>query len=165
MGLATAKLLAGRGAIISLADINERALEEAVQSLPNSDKHISTVVDVRDSKSVDGWIQSTVDKFGKLDGAVNMAGVITPAAPITEETDDDWDFTFAVNTRGVFFCLRAELKAMKAGGSIVSPVQVSHLSGAMLSCFWHRSLLQVSLVKWVHPVFQPIALAKPLLLA
>ncbi|KAJ5473186.1 Short-chain dehydrogenase/reductase SDR [Penicillium sp. IBT 31633x] len=130
MGLATAKLLAGRGAIISLADINERALEEAVQSLPNSDKHISTVVDVRDSKSVDGWIQSTVDKFGKLDGAVNMAGVITPAAPITEETDDDWDFTFAVNTRGVFFCLRAELKAMKAGGSIVSAASVFGQMGA-----------------------------------
>ncbi|KAJ5466247.1 Short-chain dehydrogenase/reductase SDR [Penicillium desertorum] len=130
MGLATAQLLASRGARISLADINERALEDAIQSLPNSDKHMSTVIDVRNSKSVDGWIQSTVDKLGKLDGAVNMAGVITPAAPITEETDDNWDFTFAVNTRGVFFCLRAQLKAMKAGGSIVSAASVFGQMGA-----------------------------------
>ncbi|KAE8161946.1 hypothetical protein BDV40DRAFT_312852 [Aspergillus tamarii] len=120
MGLATAKLLASRGAIISLADINEAAVKEATESLTGSDKHMYTVVDVRSSQSVDSWIKSTVDRLGKLDGAVNMAGVITPAKPITEETDETWDFNFAVNMRGVFFCLRAQLKAMTAGGSIVS---------------------------------------------
>ncbi|KAJ5821403.1 Levodione reductase [Penicillium chrysogenum] len=130
MGLATAQLLASRGARISLADINEKALEEAIESLPNSDKHMFTVIDVRNSKSVDGWIQLTVDRLGKLDGAVNIAGVISPAAPIIEETDDNWDFTFAVNTRGVFFCLRAQLKAMKAGGSIVSAASVFGQMGA-----------------------------------
>lgn len=119
MGLATAELLASRGATISLADINEEALRTAVQSLPNSSKHISTVVDVRSSKSVDDWIQSTVQKLGKLDGAVNMAGVITPATPIVEETDEHWDFSFNVNARGVFFCVRAQLRAMKSGASIV----------------------------------------------
>jgi NAD(P)-dependent dehydrogenase (short-subunit alcohol dehydrogenase family) len=164
MGLATAQLLASRGARISLADINERALEDAIQSLPNSDKHMSTVIDVRNSKSVDGWIQSTVDKLGKLDGAVNMAGVITPAAPITEETDDNWDFTFAVNTRGVFFCLRAQLKAMKAGGSIVSLISVSNRRDTMLNPLWNRFLLQVCSDKWVPPVSRPIAPAKQLLL-
>lgn len=118
--------------MISLADINEKALEQAIQSLPNSEKHMTTVIDVRNRKSVDGWIQSTVDRLGKLDGAVNMAGIITPAAPITEETDENWDFTFSVNTRGVFFCLRAELNAMKAGGSIVSPIPVLGLQDIML---------------------------------
>ena len=65
-----------------------------------------TVVDVRDSHSVDVWIDSTVQKLGKLDGAVNMAGIIKHATPVTEVTDDDWDFTFAVNVKGVFACLR-----------------------------------------------------------
>lgn len=120
MGLSTAKLLASRGAIISLADINEKAMEAAVKDLTNSDRHMFTVVDVRSSESVNKWIQSTVQKLGKLDGAVNMAGVITTATPIAEETDEHWDFSFAVNTRGVFFCIRAQLKAMTAGGSIVS---------------------------------------------
>ena len=164
MGLATAKLLASRGAIISLADINEKALGEAIKSLPNSEKHMTTAIDVRSSKSVDSWIQSTVEKLGKLDGAVNMAGIITPAAPITEETDDNWDFTFSVNTRGVFFCLRAELKAMKAGGSIVSPIPVSNLKDTMLIFNCGRSLLQVCSVKWVLPVSRPTAPAKQLLL-
>lgn len=164
MGLATAKLLASRGAIISLADINEKALEHAIESLPNSEKHMTTAIDVRNRISVDGWIQSTVDRLGKLDGAVNMAGIITPAAPIKEETDENWDFTFSVNTRGVFFCLRAELNAMKAGGSIVSPIPVSDLKDTMLKPFYDRSLLQVFSVKWVHPVSRPTALAKQLLL-
>ncbi|KAE8377375.1 hypothetical protein BDV26DRAFT_263700 [Aspergillus bertholletiae] len=124
MGLATAKLLASRGAVISLADINEAAVKAATESLTGSDKHMYTVIDVRSSQSVDAWIQSTVEKLGKLDGAVNMAGVITPAKPITEETDDAWDFNFAVNARGVFFCLRAQLKAMTDGGSIVSAASV-----------------------------------------
>jgi NAD(P)-dependent dehydrogenase (short-subunit alcohol dehydrogenase family) len=120
MGLATAKLLATRGAIISLADVNEEAVKTATKSLTGSDKHIYTVIDVRKSQSVNTWIESTVQKLGKLDGAVNMAGIITSAAPIADTTDDDWDFTFAVNARGVFSCIRAQLKAMAAGGSIVS---------------------------------------------
>lgn len=122
MGLATAKLLASRGAIISLADINEAALKTATESLTGTDsgKHMYTVIDVRQSSSIDAWIKTTVEKLGKLDGAVNMAGIISPAQPITEISDETWDFNFAVNTRGVFFCLRAELRAMNAGGSIVS---------------------------------------------
>lgn len=120
MGLATAKLLASRGAIISLADVNGESVKAATRSLPGSDKHTYTIVDVRNSQAVNAWIESTVHRLGKLDGAVNMAGVITPTAPVAEETDDNWDFNFAVNTRGVFFCIRAQLKAMTAGGSIVS---------------------------------------------
>lgn len=120
MGLATAQLLSSRGAIISLADINEDGLKKAVQSLECSEKHIFTVVDVRSSQSVDAWIISTVHKLGRLDGAVNMAGVITPATPITEVTDDNWNFSFDVNARGVFYCVRAQLRAMGDGASIVS---------------------------------------------
>lgn len=120
MGLATAKLLASRGAIVSLADINEDSLKSAIASLTGSNNHMYTVVDVRNSQSVNSWIQNTVQKLGKLDGAVNMAGVISPATPVTEISDETWEFNFAVNTRGVFFCLRAQLRAMTAGGSIVS---------------------------------------------
>lgn len=120
MGLATAQLLSSRGAIVSLADINEDGLKTATQSLEHSEKHIFTVVDVRSSQSVDAWITSTVDKLGRLDGAVNMAGVITPATPITEVTDDNWNFSFDVNARGVFYCVRAQLRAMGDGASIVS---------------------------------------------
>jgi NAD(P)-dependent dehydrogenase (short-subunit alcohol dehydrogenase family) len=119
MGLATAQLLASRGAIISLADINEEALKAVVDSLPG-EKHIYQAVEVSKSESVNAWIQKTIDVLGKLDGAVNMAGIIAEPTPLTEYSDEVWDRMFAVNTRGVFNCLRAELKAMTAGASIVS---------------------------------------------
>lgn len=118
MGLATAQLLASQGAIISLADLNEAGLKSAVDSLAG-EKHIYTKVDVSKSESVDSWISTTVSKLGKLDGAVNMAGVITKAVPVAQMKDQDWDFQFAVNAKGVFNCLRAQLNAMTDGGSIV----------------------------------------------
>jgi NAD(P)-dependent dehydrogenase (short-subunit alcohol dehydrogenase family) len=120
MGLATAQLLASRGAMISLADINEDAVKAAKATLEGSDQHIYHVVDVSKSASVNTWIEKTVETFGKLDGAVNMAGIIAHATPVAEHSDEDWDRTFAVNTRGAFNCIRAELKAMTAGASIVS---------------------------------------------
>lgn len=120
MGLATAQLLSSRGATISLADLNAEALAIALKSMRGESKHMAEVVDVADGESVDVWIAKTIERFGRLDGAVNMAGVIAPAKPIVEQTVESWDFVFSVNARGIFNCLRAQLKAMGPGGSIVS---------------------------------------------
>jgi NAD(P)-dependent dehydrogenase (short-subunit alcohol dehydrogenase family) len=128
IGLATARLLAASGARVSLADTNH-SVKAAADALPGS--HMHTIVDVRNAEAVDTWIGSTVKRFGKLDGAVNMAGILNPAKPLVETTDEDWDKTFAVNAKGMFNCLRAEIEVMSMGGSIVSkPVssQSSHLS-------------------------------------
>lgn len=120
MGLATAKPLASHGASVSLADINEAGLKSAIVSLNEGQEHMYTVVDVCDGEQVNAWIKTTVDEYGKLDGAVNMAGVITKATPVKDLTDADWDFSFAVNTKGMFNCPRAQLNALRDGGSIVS---------------------------------------------
>ncbi|CAG8197715.1 unnamed protein product [Penicillium olsonii] len=120
MGLAAAQLLASRGASISMADLNEEALNTAIATLPGShQKHIATRVDVRNEASVDSWIEKTVQRFGKVDGAVNMAGVLGPSVLATELTREQLEFVFSVNVFGVFNCLRAQLKVMKSG-SIVS---------------------------------------------
>lgn len=162
MGLATAKLLASRGAIISLADINEDAMKAAAASLHNSSKHLCTAVDVRDATSVQAWIDGTVQKLGHLDGAVNMAGVIAKAVPVTEVTDHDWDFSFAVNAKGVFNCLRAQLKAMTAGGSIVS--EVMPYAMVNLSDCTGRCRRRASLGSLVRRVMRHTALPRQLLL-
>lgn len=130
MGLATAQALAAKGALLSLADISKEALFASKGTLTRPDTHIYVTVDVRKSESVDAWIKQTVEKFTKLDGAVNMAGVIAGARPTTEISDDDWDRTFSVNTRGVFNCVRAQLKSMSFGGSIVSAASVFGQFGA-----------------------------------
>lgn len=112
------KLLVSRGATVSIADVNEKGLKTTIESL-DGDKHIYTVVDVSKSAEVNAWIEKTVHHFGKLDCAVNFAGVIGSLATIKDETDEGFDRTMNVNARGVFNCLRAELQWMKKGGSIV----------------------------------------------
>lgn len=119
MGLAAAQLLASRGAIISLADLNEEALEVAIKSLPGGrEKHIFTRVDVRDDGLVDAWIEKTMYRYGRLDGAVNMAGVLGPSASVTELTKKKFEFVLSVNVSGVFNCLNAQLKVMKKGSIV-----------------------------------------------
>lgn len=119
MGLAAAQLLASRGASISLADLNAHALLSRPSELPGgSERHMATVVDVRDAPSVDAWIAATMKRYGKLTAAVNMAGVLGPSGPMTDMTDDQFSLVWSVNVVGVFNCLRAQLRVMQ-GGSIV----------------------------------------------
>lgn len=128
MGLATAQLLASRGARISLADLNDSGLKTAVATLAGFEdrRHMYQVVDVRSTQSVDAWIDATVKMYGKLDGAVNMAGVITKAMTVDESRDEDWEFVMSVNATGVFKCLRAQIRAIKATGGVGSIVSVEH---------------------------------------
>jgi len=127
MGLSISKLLASKGAVLSLADMNEHGLLKAIEclrgevngALKNQQHHIYTCVDVRDSTSVNNWIGRTVEQLGRLDGAVNFAGV-AKMAKVIDETDESWAFQMDVNAKGVFFCLRAQLRHMKKRGSIVS---------------------------------------------
>lgn len=130
IGLAVAHLLASRGASLSLADVNEAGLEAAMESLKHHEtgaEHMYFVTDVRSRVAVDEWIQHTVDHYGKLDGAANMAGVHAGVAAIRDMTDDLWDDHMDVNARGVFFCVRAQLRAMRVGGSIVSDLPCTRL--------------------------------------
>jgi hypothetical protein len=79
IGLATAHLLASRGASLSLADQNESALgaaERDIRAKYSSVEVLTYVVDVRKEESVKRWIEVTMEKFGRLDGAANLAGVI-----------------------------------------------------------------------------------------
>jgi NAD(P)-dependent dehydrogenase (short-subunit alcohol dehydrogenase family) len=128
IGLAIAGILASRGAILALADVNDPS--KARDSLPapaNADKkHSATVVRVEDSSAVEKWISDTKAHFGRLDGAVNMAGVYRDkGGGFVNATDEEWDLTMSVNAKGVFNCLRAELKHMSDGGSIVSAASVA----------------------------------------
>ena len=78
IGLATAHLLASRGAKLSLADVNGEALEKAAEDIKqkHSAEVHTKVVDVRKEQDVKEWVDEIVGKFGRLDGAANLAGVI-----------------------------------------------------------------------------------------
>jgi NAD(P)-dependent dehydrogenase (short-subunit alcohol dehydrogenase family) len=133
MGLAVSQLLASKGAKVSLCDVQAEPLRNLVAEIEKSGgKAMGTVADVRDRKQVEGWIQATVDTFGKLDGAANLAGVIgrqNNVATFQEIDDDDWDFVIGVNQRGLMNCLRAQIPHFNDGGSIVNAASVAGLMG------------------------------------
>jgi NADP-dependent 3-hydroxy acid dehydrogenase YdfG len=133
MGLETAKLLASKGVKLSMADVQEGPLKEAAAELEKSGATVmATVVNVTDRKQVEDWIKATVDKFGKLDGAANLAGVIgkqNNVAPLQDIDDADWEFVLGVNTKGLLNCLRAQIPYINDGGSIVNAASVAGLIG------------------------------------
>jgi len=136
IGLATAHFLAQRGARLSLADLDVEALrasELAIRESCPSIEILSTVLDVRMESDVERWITNTVKTFGSLSGAANLAGVFgkcTNIANVAEMERADWDFVIGVNLTGLFNCIKAELKVVKAGASIVNAASLAGLQGA-----------------------------------
>jgi NAD(P)-dependent dehydrogenase (short-subunit alcohol dehydrogenase family) len=144
IGLATAKYLAVRGAVLSLADNRQEPLEGAIDLIktvaPDADI-LTSVVDVRNSAEVKDWISNTVTKFGRLSGAANLAGVVGKSmgrVGVVDYDEDEWDFILDVNLKGVFLCMKAQLKAIKNGGSIVNAASIAGVRG--LPKYVHLSL-------------------------
>lgn len=124
IGYATTQLLASQGAIVSMADVNEATLNAAAEEFTKAGGTVmATVVDVRSEDSVNEWIKKTVEKFGKLDGAVNLAGIVPNCINkerVEEHNTSDWKTVLDVNVTGVFYCMRAQLQQMNNQGSIVN---------------------------------------------
>jgi chanoclavine-I dehydrogenase len=121
MGAATCRLLAKRGAAgVCIGDWNTTnftSMEKELKEINPSTKVLTTKLDVSQSSSVNSWISEIISKFGRLDGAANVAGVPQvsgnrKAPTILEETDEMWRRTMSVNIDGIFYCTRAEVKAM-----------------------------------------------------
>ncbi len=137
IGRATAKLLASRGALLSLSDINAAGLEAVraeISDLTPAASITTAVVDVRSQDAVDAWIRDAVAHFGgrKIAAAANLAGVTGSPTAGRDVSDAEFGFVWDVNVRGILNCLRAELPHLeedsggRGGGAIVN---ASSLSG------------------------------------
>ncbi|KAF4458781.1 D-arabinitol 2-dehydrogenase [Fusarium albosuccineum] len=119
IGLATAKVLAQRGATVSIADIDSAARESAASYFQKQGTPFSmTRVDVSQRSEVEDWLDDTVKRYGKLDGAANVAGIIGKhhgIRPVADLEDDEWHKIMAVNLTGTMYCLRAQLRRVGAG--------------------------------------------------
>lgn len=129
MGEATARRLAGRGAAVVVADLNIAAGEHVVEQIVmDGGRGVFQRTDVSDPDSVAAMVARAVAEYGALHLAANVAGVPQAPTSLTETTLELWDRTHAVNDRGLFLCLQAEIPAMlNAGGGAV--VNVASLNG------------------------------------
>src|SRR5437764_4161628 len=113
MGLATAKAFAKAGASVVLADIQEEAVRAAAEELiTGGRKALAIRCDVTDDAQVASMIERTVSTFGRLDAAFNNAGVISVPTETVDISDDEWNRVMAINLRGVWYCMKYELRQM-----------------------------------------------------
>ena len=135
IGEAVARRLGLAGASVVLADMNLEAAERVAHSL--ADEAITDVVraDVSDAAAVQSMIDFTIKRFGKLDIAVNNAGIGGEANPVGEMSPAGWLKVINVNLNGVFYCMHSEIQAMLkgGGGSIVNMSSVLGSVGFAMS--------------------------------
>ena len=127
IGLATARAFAGAGARVAITARGEAAGRAAADELGA----YFIAADVRDDASVARAVSRTVEEFGRLDAAVNAAGIGGDVAPLDRADQDVWDDVMAINARGVWLAMRHEIPAMLAsgGGAIVNLASIYGMAG------------------------------------
>jgi len=130
IGLACAEAFARAGAITVMVDIREPK-EQAEQLVSMGYQAVTYECDVSDVNAVRtmiGWIAAT---HGRLDAALNNAGIQTPQRPMAEITDEEFDRTVAVDLKGVWNCMRYEIFQMlkQGGGAIVNTSSQGGVTG------------------------------------
>jgi NAD(P)-dependent dehydrogenase (short-subunit alcohol dehydrogenase family) len=142
MGLATANAFADAGAAVVLADIDEHAVRAAAEALVSaSHKAIAIRCNVADEADVAAMVEQTVATFGRLDAAFNNAGVQSLPVETADASSEEFDRVNAINLRGVWNCMKYELRQMRAQGSgaIVNNSSIGGLIGLPGRAIYHAS--------------------------
>jgi NAD(P)-dependent dehydrogenase (short-subunit alcohol dehydrogenase family) len=142
LGLATAKAFAKSGALVVLADWNEKAVRSAAEELSaKGHKALAVQCDVSDDAQVAALIQKTLATFGRLDAAYNNAGVQNLLAETADTTREDYDRVMGVNLRGVWSSMKFELQVMRKQGSgaIVNCSSLGGLVGGAERGIYHAA--------------------------
>ncbi len=112
IGAATAARLASEGAAVVISDMDPRTTEETAQRIAgDGSRALGVAADVTDRASVEKLVETTVEKFGRLDVLVCCAGIIRDNL-IYKMTDDDWDRVIDTHLKGTFFAAREAQKVM-----------------------------------------------------
>jgi NAD(P)-dependent dehydrogenase (short-subunit alcohol dehydrogenase family) len=135
IGRETAVLFAKAGARVVVAGRRASEGEETVELVRAAGGDgLFMQTDVSKAAEVEALIQRAVERFGRLDLAFNNAGIEGAWAAIVRQSEEDWDRTIAVNLKGVWLCLKYEIRQMlKQGGSgaIVNMASITGLGGAV----------------------------------
>jgi NAD(P)-dependent dehydrogenase (short-subunit alcohol dehydrogenase family) len=132
IGLATATAFAESGASVVLADLDIAAADASAQNLlAAGHKAIAVRCNVADESDAAAMVEKAVSTFGRLDMAFNNAGLHVPVVNTADAEAKDFDLAIAVNLRGVWNCLKHELRQMRkqGTGAVVNCSSNSGLAG------------------------------------
>ncbi len=133
MGEATARMFAEAGASVMLADRNEECLEQLAGELSGKGYQVAySICDVSDEAQVKATVDKVVNTFGRLDAAYNNAGVMCALKNTPDVSEAEFDRTINVNLKGIWLCMKYELKQMEKQGSgaIVNASSIGGMTGS-----------------------------------
>ena len=149
IGREIARGYAEAGADLVLADIDGASASAVADELAGRGvEALALEVDVSDSAAVDRMVEQAVARFGRLDVAVNNAGVCE-LADVCDTTDEQWRRVFSVNADGVFYCCRAEARQMLDQGS-GAIVNMASMSGVIVNHPQTQSAYNASKAAVIH---------------
>jgi len=134
IGRAAAIAFAREGARVVIAARRIREGEETVQIIKDAGGHALFVqTDVSQGEAVETVLQRTLAAYGRLDYAFNNAGIAV-LGPFLEVTEADFDRVIGINLKGVWFCMKAEMRQMltQGGGAIVNMSSTYGLSSSSI---------------------------------
>lgn len=132
IGRATAERFAEEGASVVVADVDRAGGEETAEAIERDGGEATFVeADVSEPADVERMADVAVDTYGSLEFAHNNAGIGEPVENAMEASIDEWDEVMAVDLRGVWLCMREELRRMVegGGGAIVNTSSTAGLLG------------------------------------
>jgi len=184
IGRAACLAFAKRGAVIVGADFNEDGGKETLTMIQEwSSRSIFIKTNVAQYEEVSQLMNSIVDQFGRLDIAINNAGIGGLLTRTKDYPIEDWDKVMSVNASGVFYCMKEQIPIMLAqgGGAIVNTASIAGLKGLPNSIAYTASkhavvgmtktaameyarnnirINAICPVFTVSPMFDPVALEK-----
>lgn len=130
IGREVAVEFAAEGAAVAVADVDEDGGDETVDLIEEAGGDATFVhADVTDVDAVRGMVEAAVEEHGRLDYAVNNAGVGGDSVPTGEYPEETWLRVIDVNLNGVFRCMRAELEQLAEGGEGGAIVNMASILG------------------------------------
>lgn len=132
IGRASALAFAREGAKVVVSDVVAEGGEETVKLIKDGGGEASFIkTDVAQAAEVEALLKQAVDTYGRLDGAFNNAGIAGAAAKTSDYSEKNWDRVIAINLKGVWLCMKAEIQHMlsQGGGAIVNTASVAGLVG------------------------------------
>ncbi|WP_026365877.1 SDR family NAD(P)-dependent oxidoreductase [Promicromonospora sukumoe] len=131
IGAAAARLFAREGAVVHLAARTRAQLESVTEEVRAAGGTATwSVADLADAASVRAAVDQVVERYGRLDVAFNNAATFTEPVPVDQVTEADFDHLYAVNLRGPWLSMVAEIAAIRATagtGAIVNNTSVGSL--------------------------------------
>ena len=120
IGRATSLLFARHGARVVIGDVNAEGAKTAELISRDGGEAIFVKTDVREAEQVQNLVATTVKTYGALHYAFNNAGILPRGAPLAELEEARFDEVIAVDLKGVFLCMKYEIRHMlESGGGVI----------------------------------------------